>query len=82
VPTFFSHNSINILLNKYQEYLFDTILSLVFWVPVIGIWSYFVVKLDSWELVSVMAGTALINASLGGLYGRLLDKWRRLFSYL
>ena len=57
-------------------------LSLVFWVPIIGIWSYFVVKLDGWELISVMIGTAIINASLGGLYGRVLDKWRKLFSYL
>jgi len=67
-------------LNKYQQYLLDTILSLAFWVPVIGIWSYFVVKLEGWELVSVMAGTALINASLGGLYGRVLDRWRRFFN--
>jgi len=82
VPTFFSNNSISLLLNKYQKYLFDTVLSLVFWVPIIGIWSYFVVKLDGWELISVMIGTAIINASLGGLYGRVLDKWRRLFNYL
>jgi hypothetical protein len=68
--------------NRYQKYLLDTLLSLAFWVPVIGIWSYFVVKLDSWELVSVMIGTAVINASLGGLYGKVLDKWRKAFSYL
>jgi hypothetical protein len=68
--------------NRYQKYLLDTLLSLAFWVPVIGIWSYFVVKLDSWELVSVMIGTAVINASLGGLYGKVLDKWRKAFSCL
>jgi hypothetical protein len=67
-------------LNKYQKYLFDTILSLAFWVPIIGIWSHFVVKLEGWELASVMAGTALINASLGGLYGRVLDRWRKFFN--
>lgn len=68
-------------MGKYKKYVFDTILSLVFWVPVIGIWSYAVVRLDSWELISVMAGTAAINASLGGIYGRLLDKWRHALSY-
>lgn len=82
MPTFFNNNSISILLNKYQKYLFDTILALTFWVPIIGIWSYFVVKLDGWELVNVMIGTAIINASLGGLYGRILDKWRRVFNHL
>jgi len=82
VSTFFNHNSIPILLNKYQKYLFDTMLSLAFWVPMIGMWSYFVVKLDGWELVNVLIGTTIINASLGGLYGRLLDKWRRVFNYL
>ncbi len=55
-------------------------LSLAFWVPMIGIWSYFVVKLDGWELVNVLTGTAIINASLGGLYGRVLDRWRRVFN--
>lgn len=69
-------------MNKYQKYLLDTLLSLAFWVPVIGIWSYLVVKLDNWELVSVMIGTAVINASLGGVYGKVLDKWRKAFSYL
>jgi len=68
-------------LDKYQKYLFDTMLSLAFWVPVIGIWSYFVVRLDGWELVSIMVGTAVINASLGGLYGKLLDRWRKAFKY-
>lgn len=82
MSTFFNHNSIPILLNKYQKYLFDTMLSLAFWVPMIGMWSYFVVKLDGWELVNVLIGTTIINASLGGLYGRLLDKWRRVFNYL
>jgi len=57
-------------------------LSLTFWVPMIGMWSYFVVKLDGGELVNVLIGTAIINASLGGLYGRVLDKWRRVFDYL
>jgi hypothetical protein len=68
-------------MDKYKKYVFDTILSLVFWVPVIGIWSYVVVRLDSWELISVMVGTAAINASLGGIYGRLLDKWRHVLNY-
>ncbi len=56
-------------------------LSLVFWVPVIGIWSYAIVKLEGWELVSVMIGTAIINASLGGLYGRILNRWRKSLNY-
>lgn len=70
-----------IKMEKYKKYAFDTILSLAFWVPVIGVWSFTVVKLDGWELVSVMAGTAVINASLGGIYGRLLNRWRKAFSY-
>ena len=57
--------------NKYRRYLIDTFLSLIFWVPVIGVWSLLVAKLDYSELLSVMAGTAAINASLGGLYGKL-----------
>ena len=69
-------------MNKYQKYLLDTVLSLAFWVPMIGMWSYFVAKLEGWELVNVMIGTAIINASLGGLYSRVLDKWRRVFDYL
>jgi hypothetical protein len=40
-----------------------------------------VAKLDYWELVNVMAGTAAINASVGGLYGKLLNKWRETFNY-
>jgi hypothetical protein len=67
--------------NKYRRYLLDTFLSLIFWVPVIGVWSFVVVKLDYSELLSVMAGTAAINASLGGLYGKLLNKWRETFNY-
>ena len=68
-------------MEKYKRFAFDTILSLVFWAPVIGIWSYAVVKLDGWELVSIMAGTAIINASFVGIYGRLLNRWRKTFSY-
>jgi hypothetical protein len=67
--------------NKYRRYLLDTLLSLIFWVPVIGIWSFAVVKLDYPELLNVMAGTAAINASVGGLYGRLLNKWRETLKY-
>jgi len=67
--------------NKYTRYALDTTLSLVFWVPIIGVWSFAVVKLDGWELVSVVAGTAAINASLGGVYGRLLNRWRKTFNY-
>jgi hypothetical protein len=67
--------------NKYRLYLLDTFLSLIFWVPVIGVWSLVVAKLDYSELLSVMAGTAAINASLGGLYGKLLNKWRKTFNY-
>jgi hypothetical protein len=67
--------------NKYRRYLLDTFLSVIFWVPVIGVWSFAVVKLDYSELLSVMAGTAAINASVGGLYGRLLNKWRETLKY-
>ena len=28
-----------------------------------------------------MAGTAAINASVGGLYGKLLNKWREILKY-
>jgi hypothetical protein len=62
--------------NKYRQYIVDTLLSVIFWVPVIGVWSYAVAKLEYSELISVMAGTAAINASVGGFYGRLLNKWR------
>jgi hypothetical protein len=67
--------------NKYRRYLLDTFLSVIFWVPVIGVWSFAVVKLDYSELLSIMAGTAAINASVGGLYGRLLNKWRETLKY-
>jgi hypothetical protein len=67
--------------NKYRRYLLDTFLSVIFWVPVIGVWSFVVVKLDYSELLSIMAGTAAINASVGGLYGRLLNKWRETLKY-
>ena len=67
--------------NKYRQYIVDTLLSVIFWVPVIGVWSYAVAKLEYSELISVMAGTAAINASLGGLYGKLLNKWRKTFNY-
>jgi hypothetical protein len=53
----------------------------MFWVPVIGIWSFAVAKLDSSEVLNVMAGTAAINASVGGLYGRLMNKWRETLKY-
>jgi hypothetical protein len=67
--------------NKYRRYLLDTLLSIIFWVPVIGVWSFAVAKLDYSELLSVMAGTAAINASVGGLYGKLLNKWREILKY-
>jgi hypothetical protein len=67
--------------NKYRQYILDTLLSVIFWVPVIGIWSYAVAKLEYSELISVMAGTAAINASVGGLYGKLLNKWRETLKY-
>jgi hypothetical protein len=67
--------------NKYRRYLLDTLLSVIFWVPVIGVWSFAVAKLDYSELFSVMAGTAAINASVGGLYGKLLNKWRETLKY-
>jgi hypothetical protein len=67
--------------NKYRQYIVDTLLSVIFWVPVIGVWSYAVAKLEYSELISVMAGTAAINASVGGLYGKLLNKWRETLKY-
>jgi hypothetical protein len=67
--------------NKYRQYILDTLLSVIFWVPVIGIWSYAVAKLEYSELIIVMAGTAAINASVGGLYGKLLNKWRETLKY-
>jgi hypothetical protein len=67
--------------NKYRQYILDTLLSVIFWVPVIGVWSYAVAKLEYSELISVMAGTAAINASVGGLYGKLLNKWRETLKY-
>ncbi len=67
--------------NKYRRYLLDTLLSIIFWVPVIGIWSFAVAKLDYSEVLNIMAGTAAINASVGGLYGRLLNKWRETLKY-
>jgi hypothetical protein len=66
---------------KYKKYGLDTVLSLVFWVPVIGIWSYALAGLEGWELLSVITGTAAINASLGGLYGRVLNRWRKTLGY-
>jgi hypothetical protein len=67
--------------NKYRIYLLDTLLSVIFWVPVIGLWSLIVAKLDYSELISIMAGTAAINASVGGFYGKLLNKWRETLKY-
>lgn len=67
--------------NKYRQYLLDTFLSVIFWVPVIGIWSFAVAKLEYSELLTVMAGTAAINASVGGFYGKLLNKWRETLKY-
>ena len=67
--------------NKYRQYLLDTCLSVIFWVPVIGIWSFAVAKLEYSELLSIMAGTAAINASVGGFYGKLLNKWRETLKY-
>jgi hypothetical protein len=67
--------------NKYRQYILDTFLSVIFWVPIIGVWSYAVAKLEYSELISVMAGTAAINASVGGLYGKLLNKWRETLKY-
>jgi hypothetical protein len=67
--------------NKYRQYLLDTFLSVIFWVPVIGIWSFAVAKLEYSELLSVMAGTAAINACVGGFYGKLLNKWRETLKY-
>ncbi len=67
--------------NKYRQYILDTFLSVIFWVPVIGIWSFAVAKLEYSELISIMAGTAAINASVGGFYGKLLNKWRETLNY-
>jgi hypothetical protein len=67
--------------NKYRIYLLDTLLSVIFWVPVIGVWSLMVAKLDYSEVLSVMVGTAAINASVGGFYGKLLNKWRETLKY-
>jgi hypothetical protein len=67
--------------NKYRRYLLDTLLAIIFWVPVIGVWSLVVAKLDYSELLNVMAGTAAINASVGGFYGKLLNKWRETLKY-
>ena len=67
--------------NKYRRFLLDTFLSVIVWVPVIGVWSFLVAKLEYPELLSVMAGTAAINASVGGLYGKLLNKWRETLKY-
>ncbi len=67
--------------NKYRRYLLDTLLAIIFWVPVIGVWSLVVAKLDYSELLNVMVGTAAINASVGGFYGKLLNKWRETLKY-
>ena len=67
--------------NKYRQYLLDAFLSVIFWVPVIGIWSFAVAKLDYSEVLNIMAGTAAINISVGGFYGKLLNKWRETLKY-
>jgi hypothetical protein len=36
---------------KYKKYALDTILSVVFWVPAVGVWSYAVAGLEGWELL-------------------------------
>ncbi|MEM2855642.1 MAG: L-alanine exporter AlaE [Candidatus Nitrosocaldaceae archaeon] len=63
-----------------KKYIIDSLASILFWVPLYILFNYFVLKLDIWQILAMAAFSATINLIFGGLFGKFLDRWRRLFN--
>lgn len=65
---------------KSKKYIIDSLASIVFWVPLYIVFNYLVLRLEIWQILAMAAFSATINLVFGGLFGRFLDLWRRLFN--
>ncbi len=59
-------------------YIVDSLASIVFWVPIYIIFNVYVLRLELWQVFALATFSAIINFAFGGLFGRFLDRWRRL----
>ncbi len=59
-------------------YIVDSLASIVFWVPIYIIFNVYVLRLELWQVLALTSFSAVINFAFGGLFGRFLDRWRRL----
>lgn len=62
-----------------KKYIIDSLASIVFWIPLYIIFNYFILKLEIWQVLASTVFSALINFVFGGLFGRFLDWWRKIF---
>ncbi len=63
-----------------KRYIIDSLASILFWVPLYIIFNYFVLNLEVWQVLATAAFSTAINLIFGGLFGRFLDLWRRIFN--
>ena len=61
-----------------KKYLLDSVISLIFWVPLAVTSSHFIIGLEGFDLALVAMSSATLNILCGGLFGWVLDKWREI----
>jgi hypothetical protein len=64
--------------DRRRLYVIDSLASIVFWVPIYIVFNIFVLRLEVWQVIALASFSAVINFVFGGLFGRFLDKWRRI----
>ena len=62
-----------------KKYIIDSLASIVFWVPLYLIFNYFVLNLELWQVLATAGFSAIVNFTFGGLFGRFLDWFRKIF---
>lgn len=63
------------------SYFKDTLISVAFWVPIVGLMNYVILGLSGWQLYGTMMVTGILNLLLGGAFARTLDVWRKKLNY-
>jgi hypothetical protein len=63
---------------KFRKYVIDSAASIAFWVPLYVVFNMFALQLEFWQILALAGFSAIVNFAFGGLFGRFLDRWRRI----
>lgn len=65
---------------KYKKFIVDTTISVAFWSALWTIIDVAFLRLDYTQTVNLLVSGAIMNAVMGGPFGRILDVSRRVFN--